>query len=108
MVNQPIGTYFSLTPNQVCQSPMSQDRYLVSQTSYAEVIKGKENLLKKQQVEEYKEISKIKDFYNPGLSPKFYDFINEMWKTHISNQRANFRRALLKKQLRKVNLRIYY
>ncbi|MFQ6622253.1 hypothetical protein Gotur_003127 [Gossypium turneri] len=91
MVNQPVGNSFS---NMVYQSPMSQDLNLASQTSYAEIIKVLQNLLKKQQIEEEKEISKIKDSYNPGLSPENYDFINEIWKTHISNQRANFRRAL--------------
>ncbi|MFQ6652331.1 hypothetical protein Gotur_024256 [Gossypium turneri] len=82
MVNQPIGTSFS---NMVYQSPMSQDMNLASQTSYAEIIKGSENLLNKQQIEEEKELSKIKYFYNSGLSPENYDFINEIRKTHISN-----------------------
>ncbi|MFQ6637995.1 hypothetical protein Gotur_012734, partial [Gossypium turneri] len=54
------------------------------------MIKGSENLLKQQQSQE------IKDFYNPGLPIELYNFINEIWKTHISEQRANFRRALTK------------
>ena len=94
MVNQPMGNTFSLTPNKVSQLQWSQNPNSVSQTSYAEVIKGAENLLNQQQIQELKDLSKIKDFYNPGLSPEFYNFINEIWKTHISNQRANFRRAL--------------
>ncbi|MFQ6653637.1 hypothetical protein Gotur_024932 [Gossypium turneri] len=93
MVNQPIGIFFS---NMVYQSPMSQDMNLASQTSFVEIIKSSENLLKQQQIEEEKELSKTKDFYNPGLSLEFYDFINEIWKTHISNQRANFQRAFTK------------
>ncbi|MFQ6629982.1 hypothetical protein Gotur_006954, partial [Gossypium turneri] len=94
MVNQTMGNTFSLTPDTVSQFQWSQNPNSVSQTSYAEVIKGAENLLKQQQIEEEKELSKIKDFYNPGLLPEIYDFINEIWKTHVSQQRANFRRAL--------------
>ncbi|MFQ6666667.1 hypothetical protein Gotur_032941 [Gossypium turneri] len=60
------------------------------------MIKRSDDLLKQQQIEEEKDLSKIKDFYNPGLPPEIYGFINEIWKTHVSEQRANFRRALTK------------
>ena len=110
-----MGNTFSLTPNTVSQLQWSQNPNSVSQTSYAEVIKGAENLLNQQQIQELKDLSKIKDFYNPGLSPEIYDFINEIWKTHVSQQRANFRRALtrfslflVEKTTKEQELMIYY
>ena len=36
----------------------------------------------------------IKDFYNPGLNPKTYHLLNNIWKTHCLNQKAEFRRSM--------------
>lgn len=98
MVRQPTGSpssYASRMVNEypskrIIQSPWSQDPNSAYQASYSEVIKGAENLLKQQQIPE------IKDIYNPGLPSEIYKYINEIWKTHILEQRANFRRALTK------------
>ncbi|MFQ6633654.1 hypothetical protein Gotur_010300 [Gossypium turneri] len=78
MVNQPIGNISSLTQKKVSQSQWSQNQNLAAQTSYAEIIMGAENLLKQQQIQEIKDLSKIKDFYNTGISLEFYSFINEI------------------------------
>ncbi|KAH1128913.1 hypothetical protein J1N35_000291 [Gossypium stocksii] len=88
MVRPPIGSQFSLTPNPVCQSQWSQDPNSAFQTSYAEIIKGAENFLSQQS------LSEINDFYNPGLPLEYYNYMNKIWKTHVLEQRANFRRAL--------------
>ncbi|MFQ6637996.1 hypothetical protein Gotur_012735, partial [Gossypium turneri] len=90
IVRQPVGTHLSLTQKTISQFSWSQDPNSAFQASYAKMIKGAENLLKQQQIQE------INFFYNTGLPIELYNFINEIWKTHISYQRANFRRALTK------------
>ncbi|MFQ6644833.1 hypothetical protein Gotur_019545, partial [Gossypium turneri] len=71
MVRQPVGTHLSFTLKMVSQFPWSQDPNSGYQANYAEIIKGVENLLKTQQIQE------IKYFYNPGLPLELYNFINE-------------------------------